>query len=244
MDHPYCYPGTDVLRNKEDIRDGEELERFERVASARRLETLPHDLAITVDGFREIHRYMLQDVYDWAGEYRGVDTGRTGPFCLARFISHNMDARFAAINAENNLRGLAQREFAERAAEHMCELNAIHCFLDGNGRALRAFLQLLAAQAGHEIDLARIEPTAWNAAAIAGYHLPAHSWSAGETREFVAEGTVATSMIPAKLVASSRSGKGGKPCEHSQLHPMRSWRWRHAVRRWLKIRRRKRRPGN
>jgi cell filamentation protein len=181
MDHPYCYPGTDVLRNKEDIRDRAELERFERMASARRLETLPHDLPITVDGFREIHRYMLQDVYDWAGEYRTVDTGRTGPFCLARFIGHNMDARFAAING--NLRGLSPDEFAARAAEHMCELNAIHCFLDGNGRTQRAFLELLAAEAGHDIDLARIDPGAWNAAAVAGYHAqdyrPMHKVIAG-----------------------------------------------------------------
>src|SRR5882724_579085 len=81
MDHPYCYPGTDVLRNKEDIRDADELEQFERGHSARRLESLPSNIPITVAGYRRIHRYMLQDVYDWAGEYRWVDTGRTGPFC-------------------------------------------------------------------------------------------------------------------------------------------------------------------
>jgi cell filamentation protein len=86
MDHPYCYPGTDVLRNKEDIRDKDELEAFERQHSADRLLTLPHNLPFTVAGYREIHRYMLQDVYDWAGEYRTIDTGRTGPFCKAEYI--------------------------------------------------------------------------------------------------------------------------------------------------------------
>jgi cell filamentation protein len=81
MDHPYCYPGTDVYRNRENIRDRDELEQLERLATARRLETLPHDLPITADGYREIHRYILQDVYDWAGEYRTVTTGRGAPFC-------------------------------------------------------------------------------------------------------------------------------------------------------------------
>ncbi len=132
MQHPYCYPGTDVLRNKENIRDADRLERLERRLTADRLMTLPADLPITVAGFREIHRYMLQDVYDWAGEYRTVDTGRTGPFCKAEYISRHMDTRFAAIHAENNLRGLVPDAFAARAAEHICELNAIHCFLDGN----------------------------------------------------------------------------------------------------------------
>jgi len=170
MQHPYCYPGTDVLRNKEDIRDNGELERFERMATARRLETLPRNLPITVEGYREIHRYMLQDVYDWAGEYRYVDTGRTGPFCKAAYIVRHMNERFAKINAENNLRGLTPDRFAARAAEHVCELNAVHPFLDGNGRTLRAFLQILAKQAGHELDLARLDPRAWNQASINGYY--------------------------------------------------------------------------
>lgn len=170
IDHPYCYPGTDVYRNKEGIRDKNELEQLERTASAWRLQTLPHNLPITPAGYREIHRYMLQDVYDWAGQDRWVDTGRTGPFCKAAFIIPELEKRFAAIHAEDNLRGVNPERFATRAAEHINELNAIHPFLDGNGRALRAFLEILAEQAGHAIDLARIDPQAWNAASIAGFH--------------------------------------------------------------------------
>jgi cell filamentation protein len=169
-EHPYCYPGTNVYRNKEDIRDPEELEAFERAHSADRLLTLPRNLPITPNGYREIHRYMLQDVYDWAGQDRWVDTGRTGPFCKAAFIIPELDKRFAAINAESDLCGLDTDGFAERAAEHINELNAIHPFLDGNGRALRAFLEILAEGAGHEVDLARIDPQAWNAASITGFH--------------------------------------------------------------------------
>jgi cell filamentation protein len=81
-----------------------------------------------------------------------------------------MDKRFAAINAEDNLRGLTAEQFAARAAEHSCELNAIHPFLDGNGRTQRAFLEVLAKQAGHRIDLARINPEAWNEAAKVSYY--------------------------------------------------------------------------
>ncbi len=170
MDHPYCYPGTDVYRNKENLQNKDELDDFERQHSADRLLTLSHDLPITVDGFREIHRYILQDVYDWAGEYRTVTTGRGAPFCRAEFIAGEMDKRFAIIKAENNLRGLTPAAFAARAAEHSCELNAIHPFLDGNGRTQRAFLEVLAKQAGHRIDLARIDPDAWNEAAKMSYY--------------------------------------------------------------------------
>jgi len=72
MSDPYLYPGTDVLRNKEDIRDAGELEAFERLATANRMETLPHNVPVTVEGYREIHRYIFQDVFDWAGEIRTV----------------------------------------------------------------------------------------------------------------------------------------------------------------------------
>ena len=168
--HPYCYPGTNVYRNKENIRNAEELEALERTHSADRLLTLPHDIPITPEGYREIHRYMLQDVYEWAGKDRWVDTGRTGPFCKAEYIIPELQRRFAAINAEDDLRGLDADLFIARAAEHISEINAIHPFLDGNGRALRAFLEILAVGAGHTIDLARIDPEAWNAASIAGFH--------------------------------------------------------------------------
>ena len=172
--HPYCYPGTDVLRNKEDIRNGADLERFERRHSANRLETMPPRLPISIDGYRAIHRYLLQDVYDWAGEYRFVNTGRGAPFCKAIYIAAEMEKRFAAIKAGSGLRGLPIAAFAGRAAEHLNELNAIHPFLDGNGRTLRAFLELLAAKAGHEIDIARIAPKAWNEASILGFHKQDH----------------------------------------------------------------------
>ena len=169
--HPYCWPGTNVYRNKFDIRDGKELEEVERDLSGDRLLTLSHDAPITPVGYRAIHRYLFQDVYDWAGDYRRVTTGRgAAAFCRAEFIETELTKRFAAINAEHNLRRLAANRFAARAAEHLNELNAIHPFLDGNGRTQRAFLEILAEQAGHEIDLAGIDPAAWNRASIEGFY--------------------------------------------------------------------------
>ena len=49
MTDPYLYPGTDVLRSKENIRDARELQAFERMATASRMETLLDDTPITAD---------------------------------------------------------------------------------------------------------------------------------------------------------------------------------------------------
>jgi cell filamentation protein len=163
MSDPYLFPGTDVLRNKEDIRDARELQAFERIATANRMETLPDDVPVTVEGYCEIHRYIFQDVYDWAGETRKVDIARSNDlFCLARYVDQELAKRFEAIRRENSLRGLTAQQFVARAAEHLAELNAIHPFREGNGRTQRAFLFILGRQAGHEIDLTRIDPQAWN----------------------------------------------------------------------------------
>ena len=120
-------------------------------------------MPMTSAGYRDIHRYMLQDVYDWAGKDRTVDMWKTGiAFARPGYIDRSLDACFAALNEESNLRGLDARNFASRAAVHCGDLNSVHPFRDGNGRTLRAFLERLSDQAGHGIDLQRIEPALWN----------------------------------------------------------------------------------
>jgi cell filamentation protein len=165
MSDPYCYPGTDVLRNTRNIQDAKELAAFERTLTANRLEGLPDDFPITPEGYRAIHRYIFLDLYDWAGEHRIVDIARAeNLFCLVPYIAQELEKRFKAIQSENTLRGLHAQDFATRAAEHLVELNAIHPFREGNGRTLRAFLFVLARQAGHEIKMERIDAVAWNEA--------------------------------------------------------------------------------
>jgi len=162
MSDPYCYPGTDILRNIRNIQNAEELEAYERSLSANRLETLPDDFPITPEGYRAIHRYIFLDLYDWAGEYRVVDIARADNlFCLAPYIAQELAKRFKAIQSENNLHGLDAEDFAAHAAEHVIELNAIHPFREGNGRTLRAFLFVLARQAGHDIKMERIDGVPW-----------------------------------------------------------------------------------
>jgi cell filamentation protein len=169
---PYVYPGTGVLINKEGIRDAGELEEFERIVTANRMEHLPADVPLTYAGYRRLHRHIFEPVYAWAGEARTVNIAKgNAMFCLVPHIAGQMEQRFAAIPAENSLRGLRREAFAARAAEHICELNAIHPFRDGNGRTLRAFLDGLAAQAGHPLRLERIDPRAWNEASIRSFQV-------------------------------------------------------------------------
>jgi cell filamentation protein len=51
----------------------------------------------------------------------------------------------------------------------LAELNAIHPFREGNGRTQLTFLALLADQAGHSLDLDKLDPEATLAAMIKSF---------------------------------------------------------------------------
>ena len=59
------------------------------------------------------------------------------------------------------LRGLGVAEFARQAGGIIGDVNYVHPFREGNGRAQAQYLKQLAAQAGHDLDLRRIDPALW-----------------------------------------------------------------------------------
>jgi cell filamentation protein len=169
MADPYVYPGTSVLRNLLDLQEAAALQAAERLLTAVRMERPPPDVPISYDGYKALHRHLFERVYEWAGEPRSVNLmkGET-LFTAPGRVDPEMQRQFTHLSHERYLRDLPPARFAERAALYLCEINVIHPFREGNGRTLRAFLDVLARQAGHAVSLQHIEPVAWNQASIAG----------------------------------------------------------------------------
>lgn len=118
-----------------------------------------------------MHRHLFQDVYTWAGRPRTVRLAKDGSvFCYPEHIDRELARVFAGLRARNALRGLSSDGFAAGAAQFLAELNAIHPFREGNGRTQNTFLALLAASAGHPLDLDRLDPDALLAAMIASFN--------------------------------------------------------------------------
>ena len=67
--------------------------------------------------------------------------------------------------------GRSAASFAEGAAYFLSELNAIHMFREGNGRAQTAFLAMLAAEAGHPMDFAELDPQGWMEAMVHSFYI-------------------------------------------------------------------------
>jgi cell filamentation protein len=59
--------------------------------------------------------------------------------------------------------------FSVQAARFLASLNAIHPFREGNGRTQNVFIALLAAHAGHALDLSRLDPAAFRKAMIESF---------------------------------------------------------------------------
>lgn len=146
------YPGTTVLTNLEDIRDTEELLERETELQLAAYEAIftSFDETLTPDlpFFYYLHHLTFGPLYVWAGRPRTVSISKGGtPFCLPQNIDAMMNALFAELERERWLTGLDPDSFIERAAYYICEINAVHPFREGNGRAIRFYVDVLSALA-------------------------------------------------------------------------------------------------
>jgi cell filamentation protein len=133
---------------------------------------------------KAIHKYLFQDVYEWAGHtrderFRLADgTVATEPvlrkfdgneFLTGPAIALALDQVATDLRKADYLRGLTREQFAERAADTLAQLNAIHPFREGNGRTQRIFVEELAKRAGHELDFTVISRERMIQASIAAH---------------------------------------------------------------------------
>lgn len=71
QDNKYCYPNSDVLKNKLNITNAEELFETEKELTIIRLQELqknPIKGNFDFKHLKDIHEYIFQDLYDWAGK--------------------------------------------------------------------------------------------------------------------------------------------------------------------------------
>lgn len=169
------YPGPEprVPVNKLGIRDAKTLSSLEAEITTLRMEQgLPSSaLELTPRGYLVIHRHLFQDIYAWAGQLRPYTTSRNegAPFAVPENIWPWMEEQFRRLKQGNYLRALDHQSFALGLAPIANELNAAHPFIEGNGRVLRLWMQIVAEQAGFGLILDRRDAKAWNDASRDGF---------------------------------------------------------------------------
>lgn len=161
MIDPYVYMGTEVLKNKFGIKDGAKLREIERgLTSQKALKFLKKELPkkFDLDYLKKIHKYIFGDIYEWAGKQRTVDIIKENAFfCKAVNINSYADEVFGKLERKNFLRDITDKKlFSEELAELFLDINALHCFREGNGRTQRIFIINLAKYNGYQLSFKSI----------------------------------------------------------------------------------------
>ena len=128
-----------VLENKLGITDpavlAKEEERISKAKAADMFESgfLDSLEPGTFDTLKKIHKYLFEDIYDFAGELRKVNIAKgTFRFTPLAYLEE----------ALNSIEKMPQASFDE-IIEKYVEMNIAHPFREGNGRATRVWLDLI-----------------------------------------------------------------------------------------------------
>lgn len=132
---------ADLAREEERISKKKAVELFETGL----LDTLPAGKFVTLQA---IHKYLFEDIYDFAGEIRTVNMAK-GNFRFAPLMYLQ-----AALE---NIDKMPQSNFDE-IVEKYVEMNIAHPFREGNGRSTRIWLDhILKNEIGKVVDWSKVD---------------------------------------------------------------------------------------
>jgi cell filamentation protein len=159
---PYSDPVTAVLYNRLGLGTAAELEAAERDithAALILLDESPVSATYDLPHLQAIHKRIFSDIYEWAGHIRTVAIAKGAMFCLPQYILSSAAVIFGELRGEDCLRGLHRDAFVGRLTYYLGEVNALHPFREGNGRAQRAFFGQLARDAGFTLAWQHLDAT-------------------------------------------------------------------------------------
>jgi len=87
----------------------------------------------TVKGLQQIHGYLFGGLYDFAGQIRTLNISKSGfQFAMARFLPETL----------KKIEEMPENTFDD-IAEKYVGMNVAHPFMEGNGRSMRIWLDLI-----------------------------------------------------------------------------------------------------
>ena len=128
-----------ALENKLGITDSATLARAEEKLSKEKAVKLfeygilDNQKAGSFQALAEIHKYLFEDIYDFAGKIRTVNIAKGGfRFAPVMYLESSLE----------NIEKMPQNDF-DSIVEKYVEMNIAHPFREGNGRSMRIWLDMM-----------------------------------------------------------------------------------------------------
>lgn len=156
-----CYEGTTCLINKLNIRDEAMLSDYETgltIFKSMALEKEPISSTFDFEHYKAIHKYLFDELYDWAGQTRTVNLSKKGTsFADVDEIERIAEACFKNLADKDYFRNQEIADFIDDIVDFYCVTNMLHPFREGNGRVQRAFISQLIRFNGYDINFNEID---------------------------------------------------------------------------------------
>ncbi len=164
--------GQGVMRNLREWRSAEALSSYEyRMTGARQRQLLARPDLVShtfdADHVRAIHQHLFQDVYEWAGQFRGVNMAKGSGRGFGDVKTGEIDRYLSDVHRlveSTAWERLDREQFGERTATVFAYLNQAHPFREGNGRTSKVLMEHVAARSRFALDFDRVSPLEWNQA--------------------------------------------------------------------------------
>ena len=157
----YCYHGSNVLKNKLNIKDSKLLKTAEEeITLIKQMELLKDPIKgnFSKAHLMNIHKFIFEDIYSFAGKIRREQISKADTmFYPPNLIDGELDKVFAKIKDNNMLKETDKEKIFDNLAYVMAELNIIHPFREGNGRSIREFIRLMAKRMGYDLNWGNVD---------------------------------------------------------------------------------------
>ena len=156
MTDPYAYDNG-VPINKLGIKDPQELSEVEKEICSSKLKEID---SLEEPTLQNIHKYIFEDIFEWAGEYRIVQIHKEEeilPGYCTRFskpedISNDLEELINGIRSIDWL-SMDINDMCVKYAIEMAKIWRVHPFRDGNTRTTVAYAYRLAKELGFPFDM-------------------------------------------------------------------------------------------
>ena len=157
----YCYPDSNVLKNKLNIRENKLLKTAEEeITLIKQMELLKNPIRgnFSKAHLMNIHKFIFEDIYSFAGKIRREQISKADTmFYPPNLIDRELDKVFGKIKEKNMLKETDEEKVFDNLAYVMAELNIIHPFREGNGRSIREFIRLMAKRMGYDLNWGNVD---------------------------------------------------------------------------------------